>query len=75
MVTNKAQFKLNFSLFQISVFQASAWEYNERRKQFYLHEFLIQQPDFNYRSPKLVEEMKVSIVFTFLMKTAKFCLL
>ncbi|XP_044744081.1 maltase 1-like [Chrysoperla carnea] len=46
-----------------SNFGGSAWEWVESRKQFYLHQFAIQQPDLNYRNPKLVQEMKDIIVY------------
>jgi alpha-glucosidase len=41
-----------------SVFRFSAWQWSEKRKQFYYHAFLKQQPDLNYRNPKVVQEMK-----------------
>ena len=51
---------MNICLFlQISVFGGSAWEWREERQQFYLHQFVIQQPDLNYENPDVVEEMKV----------------
>lgn len=34
------------------------WEWNEKRQMYYLHQFAKQQPDLNYRNPKVVEEMK-----------------
>lgn len=40
-----------------SVFGGSAWTWSDSRKQFYLHQFTKQQPDLNYRNPKVVEEM------------------
>lgn len=43
----------------ISVFRGSAWKWNEQRKEFYFHQFLAKQPDLNYRSPKVVDTMKV----------------
>lgn len=44
----------------VSVFRYSAWKYNDVRREFYLHQFLYEQPDLNYRNPKVVEEMKVN---------------
>lgn len=43
---------------QNSVFRKSAWEYREEVGKYYLHQFAIGQPDFNYRNPEVVEEMK-----------------
>ncbi|KAF4519056.1 hypothetical protein B566_EDAN001643 [Ephemera danica] len=42
----------------ISVFGGSAWEFHEGRGEFYLHQFAKEQPDLNYRNPKVIEEMK-----------------
>ncbi|XP_055922695.1 maltase A1-like [Eupeodes corollae] len=42
----------------IQAFRGSAWEWNDERKQFYLHQFAVQQADLNYRNPLVVEEMK-----------------
>ncbi|XP_012522767.2 maltase 1 [Monomorium pharaonis] len=47
----------------MSVFGGSAWEYNEERKQFYLHQFTKKQPDLNYRCAALQEEMKGVLTF------------
>ncbi|XP_053697377.1 probable maltase [Sabethes cyaneus] len=47
----------------ISVFRGSAWEWNDIRKEFYLHQFLKEQPDLNYRNPAVVEEMKKVLRF------------
>lgn len=38
----------------------SAWEWNEVRKEFYLHQFAKEQPDLNFRNPAVVAEMVVS---------------
>ncbi len=46
---------------QLSVHGGSAWEWNPERRQFYLHQFGVDQPDFNYRHYKVIEEMKVYI--------------
>lgn len=42
----------------ISIFRKSAWKWNDERKEYYLHQFLEEQPDLNYRNPAVVEEMK-----------------
>ncbi|XP_063708467.1 maltase A1-like [Culicoides brevitarsis] len=42
----------------VSNFRFSAWEWNEKRQQYYYHAFAVQQPDLNYREPKVVAAMK-----------------
>lgn len=42
----------------LSLFQGTAWTWNDERKQYYLHQFAAAQPDFNFRSESLNEEMK-----------------
>ncbi|CAF4901663.1 unnamed protein product [Pieris macdunnoughi] len=42
----------------LSEFRKSAWEYSVERGQFYLHQFVIGQPDLNYRNKRVQEEMK-----------------
>nr|XP_023020900.1 maltase 1-like isoform X1 [Leptinotarsa decemlineata] len=42
----------------VSEFGGSAWQWSEKRQQYYYHQFAIQQPDLNYSNPKVVEEMK-----------------
>jgi alpha-glucosidase len=41
----------------LSWFGGSAWAWEPRREQFYLHTFLPEQPDVNWRSPALRAEM------------------
>ena len=41
----------------ISDFGGSAWEWNEATGQYYLHAFLPQQPDLNWRNPELKAAM------------------
>ena len=36
-----------------SVFSGSAWQWDERTGQYYLHSFLKEQPDLNWRNPEL----------------------
>ena len=39
----------------LSYFGGSAWEWDAGREQFYLHTFLAQQPDLNWREPAVQE--------------------
>lgn len=41
----------------LSIFGGSAWQFNVFRGQYYLHNFLKEQPDLNYHNPEVVEEM------------------
>ncbi|XP_023942984.2 maltase 1-like [Bicyclus anynana] len=41
----------------VSQFGGSAWEWSEARRQFYLHQFAIEQPDFNFRNPAVKDEL------------------
>ncbi|XP_072759869.1 alpha-glucosidase [Anoplolepis gracilipes] len=47
----------------LSVFQGSAWEWNGIRRQYYLHQFAVGQPDLNYHNAELQEEMKNVLKF------------
>ena len=40
----------------VSVFGGSAWEWHEARQQYYLHNFLKEQPDLNFHNPEVQEE-------------------
>lgn len=41
----------------LSVFGGSAWAWDEQTKQYYYHAFLKEQPDLNWRNPKVEEAM------------------
>lgn len=41
----------------LSVFGGSAWEWDERTRQFYYHAFLKEQPDLNWRNPDVRRHM------------------
>lgn len=45
----------------MSVYNTPAWEWNDERKQFYLHQFNVTQPDLNYRNSAVVDFMSVSL--------------
>ncbi|KAM3961566.1 maltase A1-like [Aphomia sociella] len=47
----------------VSIFRKSAWEYSDVRQQFYLHQFVIGQPDLNYRDDAVQQEMKDVLLF------------
>jgi alpha-glucosidase len=38
-----------------SVFGHSAWEWDEKTRQYYYHKFYIQQPDFNWNNPAVTK--------------------
>ena len=41
----------------VSVFGGPAWEWDSRRRQYYLHNFLTTQPDLNFHNPEVQEAM------------------
>ncbi|KAG4066648.1 hypothetical protein HA402_007284 [Bradysia odoriphaga] len=47
----------------VSIFRFSAWQWSEKRQEYYLHQFVKEQPDLNYRNPKVVQAMKDVLVF------------
>uniref|UniRef100_A0A8P4KQS7 Amino acid transporter heavy chain SLC3A1 n=1 Tax=Dicentrarchus labrax TaxID=13489 RepID=A0A8P4KQS7_DICLA len=46
----------------VSVFGNSSWTYDEVRGQCYLHQFLKEQPDLNFRNPNVSKEMIVRLL-------------
>ncbi|BES95915.1 alpha-glucosidase [Nesidiocoris tenuis] len=47
----------------VSLFGGSMWTFNDKRQKYYLHQFLPQQPDLNFRNPKVVQEMQNVLKF------------
>jgi alpha-glucosidase len=45
----------------LSWFGGSAWQWDEPRRQFYMHTFLVEQPELNWRNPA-VEEAQFKMV-------------
>jgi len=46
-----------------SLFGHSAWQWNEKTRQYYYHKFYIQQPDLNWNNPKVHEAFKDIVRF------------
>lgn len=46
-----------------SLFRFSAWQWSDKRQQYYLHQCIIKQPDLNYRDPNVRESMKNVLLF------------
>jgi alpha-glucosidase len=46
-----------------STFGGSAWKYDPATEAWYLHTFLEQQPDLNFRNPKVIDAMQDVICF------------
>ncbi|MGD9639335.1 MAG: alpha-glucosidase [Alphaproteobacteria bacterium] len=47
----------------MSIFGGVAWEWDSRRRQYYLHNFLKEQPDLNWNNPEVVETMLSEMEF------------
>jgi alpha-glucosidase len=47
----------------LSVFGGSAWQWEPRREQYYLHNFLASQPDLNYHEPAVIRQMLEEVEF------------
>ncbi|MEM1429502.1 MAG: alpha-amylase family glycosyl hydrolase [Pseudomonadota bacterium] len=41
----------------LSIFGGSAWEWDGERMQYYLHNFLVEQPDLNFHNPAVQDEL------------------
>lgn len=49
---------------QMNAIGNSAWEWNVKRQQYYYHNYLIEQPDLNYRNPLVRTAVKVRCLLT-----------
>lgn len=47
----------------LSVFGGSAWTWSPRRRQFYLHNFLAEQPDLNFHNPAVQDAVLAAARF------------
>ncbi|MEZ9524986.1 alpha-amylase family glycosyl hydrolase [Enterovibrio norvegicus] len=47
----------------LSIFGGCAWQWESRRQQYYLHNFLVSQPDLNFHSPEVVEHLLETVKF------------
>lgn len=47
----------------LSVFGGSAWQWEPRRGQYYLHNFLGSQPDLNFHTPAVVDQLLEEVEF------------
>ena len=41
----------------LSIFGGSAWQWDSRREQYYLHNFLVEQPDLNFHNPDVQDAL------------------
>lgn len=47
----------------LSVFGGSAWKFDTKRRQYYQHNFLVEQPDLNFHNPAVVDALLDSMRF------------
>jgi len=47
----------------LSVFGGSSWQWDTRRRQYYLHNFLTSQPDLNFHNPEVQQALLDSVKF------------
>ena len=47
----------------MSIFGGSAWQWDTRRRQYYLHNFLTEQPDLNFHEPEVQDALLGTMKF------------
>src|SRR5574343_1511627 len=47
----------------LSIFGGSAWQWDTRRCQYYLHNFLTSQPDLNFHNPQVQDALLATVKF------------
>ena len=47
----------------LSIFGGSAWQWDTRRRQYYMHNFLTSQPDLNFHNPAVVQAILGTVKF------------
>lgn len=47
----------------LSIFGGSAWTWDTRRRQYYLHNFLVEQPDLNFHNPEVQDALLSTMHF------------
>ncbi|SEB21016.1 alpha-glucosidase [Variovorax sp. YR216] len=47
----------------LSVFGGPAWQWDSRRRQYYLHSFLVEQPDLNFHCPAVQDALLAEVRF------------
>ncbi len=47
----------------LSIFGGPAWQWDSRRRQYYFHNFLVSQPDFNFHNPAVQDALLDTVAF------------
>ena len=47
----------------LSIFGGTAWQWDARRRQYYLHNFLTEQPDLNFHEPEVQDAILATMKF------------
>ena len=47
----------------LSIFGGSAWQWDTRRQQYYMHNFLVSQPDINFHNPEVRAALYATVKF------------